>query len=68
MRILQSTVAAAVRARAVEPLDSGDGSSLSQVIERLVGQVEERFGELERQMSDPGVIADRERYAAVGRE
>ena len=38
------------------------------MIERLVNQVEERFGELERQMSDPGVIADRERYAAVGRE
>ena len=31
-------------------------------------QIEERFGELERQMSDPEVIGDRERYAAVGRE
>jgi peptide chain release factor 1 len=38
------------------------------VIERLVEQIEERFGELERQMSDPEVIGDRERYAAVGRE
>jgi len=38
------------------------------VIERLVEQVDERFAELERQMSDPEVIADRERYAAVGRE
>jgi peptide chain release factor 1 len=38
------------------------------VIERLVEQVEERFAELERQMSDPEVIGDRERYAAVGRE
>jgi peptide chain release factor 1 len=38
------------------------------VIEKLVEQVEERFTELERQMSDPAVIADRERYAAVGRE
>jgi peptide chain release factor 1 len=38
------------------------------VIERLVQQVEERFAELERQMSDPVVIGDRERYAAVGRE
>jgi peptide chain release factor 1 len=38
------------------------------VIEKLVEQVEERFAELQRQMSDPEVIADRERYAAVGRE
>jgi peptide chain release factor 1 len=40
----------------------------SEVIERLVEQVEGRFAELERQMSDPEVIADRERYAEVGRE
>jgi peptide chain release factor 1 len=38
------------------------------VIESLVQQIESRFAELEGQMSDPGVIADRERYAAVGRE
>jgi peptide chain release factor 1 len=38
------------------------------MIEKLVEQVEERFAELERQMSDPEVIADRERYAEVGRE
>jgi peptide chain release factor 1 len=38
------------------------------VIEKLVEQVEGRFAELQRQMSDPEVIADRERYAAVGRE
>jgi peptide chain release factor 1 len=38
------------------------------VIESLVEQIESRFAELEGQMSDPGVIADRERYAAVGRE
>jgi peptide chain release factor 1 len=38
------------------------------VIEQLVEQIEARFGELEGQMSDPGVIGDRERYAAVGRE
>ena len=38
------------------------------MIERLVEQVEERFEELERQMSDPEVIGDRERYASVGRE
>jgi peptide chain release factor 1 len=40
----------------------------SDVIEKLVEQVEGRFAELERQMSDPEVISDRERYAAVGRE
>jgi peptide chain release factor 1 len=38
------------------------------VIEDLVKQIEGRFSELERQMSDPAVIADRERYAEVGRE
>ncbi len=38
------------------------------MIEQLVSQVEERFAGLEREMSDPEVIADRERYAAVGRE
>ena len=30
-------------------------------------QIESRFGELSEQMSDPAVIADRERYAQVGR-
>jgi peptide chain release factor 1 len=38
------------------------------VIESLVEQIEGRFAELERQMSDPSVIADQERYADVGRE
>jgi peptide chain release factor 1 len=38
------------------------------MIEQLVEQIEARFADLERQMSDPGVIADRERYAEVGRE
>ena len=38
------------------------------MIERLVEQIEERFAELERQMSDPDVIGDRDRYAGVGRE
>jgi peptide chain release factor 1 len=38
------------------------------MIEQLVDQIEARFGELEGQMSDPSVISDRERYAAVGRE
>jgi peptide chain release factor 1 len=38
------------------------------MIEQLVDQIEARFSELEGQMSDPAVISDRERYAAVGRE
>ena len=38
------------------------------MIEKLAEQVEGRFAELERQMSDPQVIADRERYAEVGRQ
>ena len=38
------------------------------MIEQLVQQIEGRFAELEREMSDPSVIGDRERYAAVGRE
>src|SRR3954451_23904549 len=38
------------------------------MIEQLVDQIEGRFSELERLMSDPAVIADRERYAEVGRE
>jgi peptide chain release factor 1 len=38
------------------------------VVDDLVRQIQGRFAELERQMSDPEVIADRERYAEVGRE
>jgi peptide chain release factor 1 len=38
------------------------------VIDQLVEQIESRFAELEREMSDPSVIGDRERYAEVGRE
>ncbi len=38
------------------------------MIEKLVEQIERRFGELEAEMSDPAVIGDRERYAEVGRE
>jgi peptide chain release factor 1 len=38
------------------------------VIDDLVQQIEGRFAELERQMSDPEVIGDRVRYAEVGRE
>jgi peptide chain release factor 1 len=38
------------------------------VIESLVEQIESRFAELSRAMSDPDVIGDRQRYAEVGRE
>jgi peptide chain release factor 1 len=38
------------------------------MIGKLVEQIERRFEELEREMSDPEVIGDRERYAEVGRE
>jgi peptide chain release factor 1 len=38
------------------------------VIDSLVEQIESRFAELERLMSDPEVISDRQRYAEVGRE
>jgi peptide chain release factor 1 len=38
------------------------------MIDKLVEQIETRFADLEREMSDPEVIADRERYAQVGRE
>jgi peptide chain release factor 1 len=41
---------------------------LPYVIDSLVEQIESRFAELEKQMSDPAVIGDRERYAEVGRE
>ena len=37
------------------------------MIERLVEQIESRFGELSAQMSDPEVIGDQRRYAEVGR-
>src|SRR5947207_12886183 len=37
------------------------------MIEQLVEQIEARFAELSRQFSDPDVIADRQRYADVGR-
>jgi len=38
------------------------------MIQKLAEQIEMRFAELERDMSDPEVIADRARYAEVGRE
>ncbi len=37
------------------------------MIEKLIEQIESRFAELSEQMADPEVIADRERYAEVGR-
>jgi peptide chain release factor 1 len=37
------------------------------MIEDLVRQIETRFAELGKQMTDPEVISDRERYAEVGR-
>jgi peptide chain release factor 1 len=37
------------------------------VIEQLVEQIEQRFAEAERAMSDPEVIGDRRRYADAGR-
>jgi peptide chain release factor 1 len=37
------------------------------MIEKLVEQIESRFNELSEQMADPEVIADRDRYAEVGR-
>jgi len=38
------------------------------MIDALVEQIEARFSDLEREMSDPVVIGDRQRYAEVGRE
>jgi peptide chain release factor 1 len=38
------------------------------MIDALVEQIETRFAELEREMSDPVTIGDRARYAEVGRE
>ena len=38
------------------------------MIDQLVEQIEDRVAELQRQMSDPDVIGDRERYAEIGRE
>ncbi|HMJ02614.1 MAG TPA: peptide chain release factor 1 [Conexibacter sp.] len=37
------------------------------MIEQLVEQIEVRFADLERQLSDPEVIGDRQRYAETGR-
>jgi peptide chain release factor 1 len=37
------------------------------VIDDLVSQIETRFSELQEELSDPAVIADRERFTAAGR-
>ncbi len=37
------------------------------MIDELVSQIEDRFAELERELSDPDVISDRERFTAAGR-
>ncbi|MBV9168394.1 MAG: peptide chain release factor 1 [Solirubrobacterales bacterium] len=37
------------------------------MIDELVSDIEERFGELERELADPAVIADRARFAQVSR-
>jgi peptide chain release factor 1 len=37
------------------------------VIDELVAQIDARFGELEQNLSDPAVIGDRQRFAAVSR-
>ena len=38
------------------------------MIESLVEQIEARFAELSREITDPAVIGDRLRYAETGRE
>ncbi|MEA2272235.1 MAG: peptide chain release factor 1 [Solirubrobacteraceae bacterium] len=37
------------------------------MIERLIEQIEARFADVQRELSDPDVISDRERYATAGR-
>jgi peptide chain release factor 1 len=38
------------------------------MIEQLVEQIEARFADVQRQMTDPEVISDRQRYAEAGRQ
>jgi peptide chain release factor 1 len=38
------------------------------MIEELLSQIEARFGELQNELSDPEVIADRERFTAASRQ
>jgi peptide chain release factor 1 len=42
-------------------------ATIEAVIDDLIEQISGRFGELEREMADPDVIGDRERYAEVAR-
>jgi peptide chain release factor 1 len=37
------------------------------MVDELVSQIETRFGELERELADPAVIANRERFTAAGK-
>jgi peptide chain release factor 1 len=37
------------------------------MIQRLIEQIEQRYGELNEQLADPDVMGDRERYTAVAR-
>jgi peptide chain release factor 1 len=55
-------------ARGQNDVSGASGVTLTRVIDELVDQIETRHAELERLMSDPAVIGDRERYAEVGRE
>src|SRR3954468_224909 len=43
-------------------------ATIGSMIDELVDQIESRFAELERQMADPSLHADRENAVAVGRE
>src|ERR687898_700552 len=42
--------------------------TLGHVIEQLVEQIEARFADAQREMSDPEVFGDRKRAAAAGRQ
>jgi peptide chain release factor 1 len=57
-----------LEARRRNPICATAATLNDDMIEKLVEQIESRFTDLERQMSDPEVIADRDRYAEVGRE
>src|SRR5262249_44762661 len=66
---LMRRVSVAPLHRARHPrVSSATPVTIRAVIEELIEQIESRFAELERQMADPDVIADRARYAEVGRE
>src|SRR3954449_786065 len=43
-------------------------ATIGSMIDELVDQIETRFAELERQMADPALHADRENAVSVGRE